>query len=85
MGNDLVLLLTNLMELFVKPDALNENNTGYKLATLDVDPNKLPAKKINIGTSARQALVASGILNYSISLNIIDRCASSLCSSSTGA
>ena len=60
MANDLTLLLTYIMELFIKPATFNENNTGYKLVTLDVSAHQLPAKKINIGNSARQALDGPG-------------------------
>ena len=60
MATDLILLLTNVMELFVKPDVLNDNTAGHKLATLDVAAHRLPASKIKIGMNARLSLDASG-------------------------
>lgn len=59
LGTDLALLMSDLMELFVKPEVLNENRTGYKLANLDVSANVKSPKQINIGSGARLALQQS--------------------------
>ena len=58
LGTDLALLLNDLMELFVKPEILNEIRTSCKLANLDVSQsaNVKSPKQINIGNGARLAL-----------------------------
>ena len=61
LGTDLALLLNDLMELFVKPEVLNENRASYKLANLDVSQsgNVNSPKQINMGNGARLALQQS--------------------------
>ena len=60
LGTDLAVLMSDLMELFVKPEVLNDNMTGYKLANLDVSAHVKSPKQINIGNGARLALQQSG-------------------------
>ena len=55
------MMLMNLMELFIKPEVLEQNGTAYKLANLDVAKGSLEPRKVNIGNGARQALTASEV------------------------
>jgi hypothetical protein len=63
LAKDIALLLNDVLGLFIKPTVLEENNSGYKLATLDVKKpeNHLPAKKLNLGNGTREALESARV------------------------
>ncbi len=58
LGEELMSLLTDLMELFIQPDVLAENSSAYKLANLDVadKKNQLSSTKVCIGNGAKAEL-----------------------------
>jgi hypothetical protein len=61
LASDLTLLLSNLLNLFVKSDVMRANTTGFKLANFEVEKknNHIAVKKINIGNASKLALASS--------------------------
>ena len=53
LGTDLALLMSDLMDLFVRPEVLNEIMASYKLANLDIAAHLKSPKQIHIGNGAQ--------------------------------
>ena len=61
LGTDLALLMSDLMDLFVRPEVLNEIMASYKLANLDIAAHLKSPKQIHIGNGAQLALQQSEV------------------------